>query len=302
MSVYEIFRWVAAATTQFTAIVFICLAAVGVYSAHNVYREAYRAEKSRAESERQEATEEIASRCNIIFDVDQTLRACLARELEAYEHKANTDKDLEAQQDMAFWAEASFWLTGFATAISGFGLFFVWQSLRQTRQAISTDREVGHAQVRAYVSVDVQTPVVRPEAIPQHEFNIRNTGQSPAYKVAYIAGFDLLPDPMPPTTGHLGGIAPNQDMPQLSIAAGESSIGEAFGHRELTDEDFSKLVAGRHALYFFARVFYEDVFRQPHETSFCGRLNFEPAPGHEGVAVRPWLVTMVVDQKRTYST
>jgi hypothetical protein len=301
MSVRDIFRWLGAFTLQLTALVFIGSAGVGVYSAYHANREAYRNEKARAEDERSKATDEIAARCNVMFDPEQTLRACLAHELRAYEDKANTDKDLEAQQDMAFWAEALFWLTGLGLAISAFGLYFVWLSLRQTRQAITSDREVGHAQVRAYLTIDVKTPVVRPDALPKHEFNIRNTGQSPAYQVAYIAGFDMLPNPLPPTMGHIGGIAPEQDMPRLSVAASESTIGEAFGTRELTRDDFAKLMEGSAALYMFARVFYEDVFRQKHETSFCGRLNFELLPGHEAKDPRPWIVTMTVDQRRTYA-
>ncbi|MDX3928704.1 MAG: hypothetical protein QHC90_23225 [Shinella sp.] len=301
MGFWDILRKIGAATTQALAVLLLLNVVVGTYSAYQQSREIYRQEKDRSDDERRKATQKIAARCNVILDVEETLRGCLARELEAYEKQANTNKDLQAQQDMAFWAQAVFWLTGLGTLISGFGLYFVWQSLRQTRQAILTDREVGHAQVRAYLSIDTQTPVVRPDTLPKHEFNIRNTGQSPAYQVAYIAGFDVLPNPMTPGMGHIGGIAPDQDMPRLSIAAGESTIGQAFGIRELTHDDFDKLIDGSASLYMFARVFYDDVFHRRHETSFCGRLNFEPVSGYVGPDPRPWLVTMTVDQNRTYS-
>ncbi|WP_421580086.1 hypothetical protein [Shinella sp. M31] len=302
MQFWDISRKVGAATTQAIVVLLVINVMLGTFSAYQQSLELYRNEKTRSEDERKKAAEEIAARCNVILDPTETFRGCVAREIEAYEKQANTDNDLKAQQDMAFWAQAVFWLTSLGTLISAVGLAFVWQSLKQTRQAILTDREVGHAQVRAYVAIDAQTPVVRPDVVPEHTFKIRNTGQSPAYSVAYISGFQILPHPLPSTTGHIGGLAPGQDMPRAALAAGEFIIGEAFGIRELTKEDFRDLQNGTKALYWFARVFYDDVFKQRHETSFCGRLHFEPAPGYEKNAEpRPWIVSMMVDQKRSYS-
>jgi len=113
---------------------------------------------------------------------------------------------------MAFWTGIQVWLTIGSIAISALGLLLVWMSLRQTRQAITNDREVGHAQVKAHISIDVETPIVRPDELLRHAFNIRNTGQSPVYKAKYAAGFNILPDPLPAGIGHLGGIQPDKDM------------------------------------------------------------------------------------------
>jgi len=301
MSPSTIFRWIAASVTQLISVVLLLSILVGVYTSYFANREAYRGEKARAENERRQAVDEIADRCNVILNPGETLRGCLSSELKAYEDKANTDKDLEAQQDMAFWAEALFWLTAVGAAISAFGIFFVWLSLRQTRQAISTDREVGHAQVRAYISTEVQTPIIQPRALPRHEFKIENTGQSPAYSVAYIAGFRLLSKPLTASNGHLGIIADGQEMPKISLGSNRSMTVEAIGTEEISSEDLAKVIAGESYLYFFARVFYEDVFKQSHETSFCGEMKFEPLPGPEVNGLKPYRSSMQIDQKRSYA-
>lgn len=301
MSLQTTLRWIGAYTTQFAAIIFLLMAANGVYSSFYANRESYRSEKTQTERERQKATEEIAARCNVLLDPTHTLRGCLARELEAYEKKANTDKDLEAQQDMAFWAQAVFWLTAIGAAISAFGIYFVWLSLRQTRQAISTDREVGHAQVRAYLTIESETPIISPGKVPLHEFQIKNTGQSPAYSVAYIAGFLVLPKPLPPGRRHLGSIAGGQEMPNMALGSNASMTVEGVGPDLLSHQEYSDVVAGRQGLYFFARVFYKDVFQQEHETSLVGVLDFKQLDGPEVNGMKPYRVSMQIDQTRSYA-
>lgn len=301
MSLQTTFRWIGAFTLQAISLVIVMQLGLTTYSAYEQNRRAYQEEKARADGERKKAAKEISDRCNIILLSGETLSSCIAREVDAYEEKTNTNKDLEAQQDMAFWAQAQFWLTATGLAISVFGLIFVWQSLRQTRQAITNDREVGHAQVRAYVMIDMPVPVITPGNAPKVNFNIHNTGQSPAHRVAYIASFALLPMPLPPTMGHIGGAAPDQDTPQMSIASGEKMIGEALGLPPLTQDDMRNLLDGTQALYVFARVFYRDVFGQSHETSFCGYLGFELIPGNQNQDPEPWKVTLHVDNKRSFS-
>jgi len=301
MSLQTTLRWIGAYTTQFAAIIFLLMAANGVYSSFYANRESYRSEKTQTERERQKATEEMAARCNVLLDPSHTLRGCLARELEAYEKKANTDKDLEAQQDMAFWAQAVFWLTAIGAAISAFGIYFVWLSLRQTRQAISTDREVGHAQVRAYLSIETETPILNPASIPKHEFKIENTGQSPAYSVAYIAGFRLLDEQLTDLNGQLAVVAEGQEMPKISLGSSRSMTVEAVGTELISSGDLAKILDGEKHMYFFARVFYRDVFGQSHETSFCGKLKFEALSGPEINGFRPYRSSMEIDQKRSYS-
>ncbi|RFB95288.1 hypothetical protein B5K11_10110 [Rhizobium leguminosarum bv. trifolii] len=302
MSLQLSLRWISAFTLQLIALIIVVNFGLSVYSAYEQNRRTYHDEKSKADAERKKATDEIAARCNVILLPGETLRSCIAREVNAYEEKANTDKDLEAQQDVAFWAQAQFWLTITGTAISILGLWFVWQSLRQTRQAISNDREVGHAQVRAYVMIDMPVPIVAPGVAPMVQFDIRNTGQSPAFRVAYIAGFAMMPNPLPHAVGHIGGVAAGQDVPQMAIASGEKRIGEAMGLPPLTPDDMQTLLDGRQALYLFARVFYVDVFGQKHETAFCGYLDFQLIPGHEDRDPRPRMVTLQVDNKRSFST
>lgn len=61
--------------------------------------------------------------------------------------------DLQAQQDMAFWAKWMFWVSAASVVLSAFALLAVLWSLRQTSRAISDARTLGEDQTRAYVHV-----------------------------------------------------------------------------------------------------------------------------------------------------
>lgn len=61
--------------------------------------------------------------------------------------------DLAAQQQMACWAAWMTLATAVGVIVSGFAVFGVFVSLRQTRAAIRDNRRLGEAQTRAYVQV-----------------------------------------------------------------------------------------------------------------------------------------------------
>lgn len=106
------------------------------------------------------------------------------------------DADLQAQQDMALWA---WWMLVVSAASSGIGaagLFFLWQSLKQTREAITLNtRSQEHAEEQARLEMRPWLEIhdIRLDEIitvnddnqfsAKGTFTIRNIGKLPALNV-----------------------------------------------------------------------------------------------------------------------
>lgn len=99
-----------------------------------------------------------------------------------YSDEWQRQKDLEAQQAMAFFA-------GLMFVVTGLGVWYVSQTLNATREAIeatnlATDetRQIGRAQVRAYLLLArVGFRVTNKRVVAR--YMVRNSGQSPARRV-----------------------------------------------------------------------------------------------------------------------
>lgn len=97
------------------------------------------------------------------------------------EHERAQD-DLEAQTKMALWA---FWMlvaTVVMAAITALGVIFVWQTLKATQKMAEDTRDIGEAQVRAYVTCRDGDFRITPHGV-QCNIPIENVGQSPALRV-----------------------------------------------------------------------------------------------------------------------
>lgn len=106
--------------------------------------------------------------------------------------RTSVDADLLAQEKVAYWTK----IIGVLTAIGLWALIITLELTRRTTEvaqnAINTNRDIGQAQTRAYLScsggewcVDLDGMVVRPE--------FQNFGQSPATEI-YISQFALSID------------------------------------------------------------------------------------------------------------
>jgi hypothetical protein len=107
---------------------------------------------------------------------------CVYEEVAASHENQRAEYDLDAQEGMYRWARWMTAVSAFGTLLTGIGLVFVWQSLRQTREAINNDREIGHAQVRAYVSLS-NGKVARGADYVTFISRVVNNGSSPARRV-----------------------------------------------------------------------------------------------------------------------
>ncbi len=104
-------------------------------------------EEERDQTDR--AANEITGRCRVPDLPPASINDCLAAELNRYIAEDHSDQDLQAQAQMAYWAQALFWLTSGTAVISFGGLVALVVSLRQTGRAITNSRELGEEQVRA---------------------------------------------------------------------------------------------------------------------------------------------------------
>jgi hypothetical protein len=190
--------------------------------------------------------------------------------------------DLPAQWLAALSAARVVKWTIFQTILSAIGLGFLAYTLIQTRKSLalaektSKDaREIGEAQVRAYISVnpDQSTAIyVQGEASPLFEAHLKmtNQGDTPAYNVRYRARFAVQHLPLP-----------NDFDFSIPIANGASS--STLGAKDVVtmfiladrqflqaDVDEIKLPINRKRLIVYGLVEYNTVFSQtPVYTQFC---------------------------------
>lgn len=256
---------------------------------YEIGRYAHTAYQSRTYDNQQEAADEISRRCAVFFEIE-AIRDCLREQIRTYQAEDNSDEDLQAQKDMALWA---LWVAatgGVGLIVSFLGLLAVYLSLRQTRKAISIDREVGHAQARAYLDI-ASTEVVRlkPEGETEIKIRIFNSGVTPArdVKVSYYFKFDS------------GGGAGQEDPAAHNIAGNGSYIIEKtfFFHDEKTLTDHYRTSSTK-IMTVKGSFSYKDVFSEVRVLKFSYHLtaeNFYPV----AVGTR---ISMTIDAEGNSST
>lgn len=174
-----------------------------------------------------------------------------------------SERDLLAQQEMASWAAAAFWATAASVVVSAVALAGLFSSLAQTRKAIGDNRQLGEAQIQAYVQATKMeigssgTPVV----------HCLNSGSTPATHFAVSAVAQRV---------KLGSVEssivfdPNRFKVWSALGAGsELSVALDVKDTQLI-QDF---VAGRYArdevLLISGQIVYCTVFNHDHETQFA---------------------------------
>jgi len=208
----------------------------------------------------------------------------------ARQRQDNREKDdLEAQQNMAFWAKFMFWATVAAVIVTGMGVALVGFTLRHTRRAadyagdmvkeaklttaaanetISVTRDIGQKQARAYVGIGTVTVKMNDDGIIGAVVEIENTGQTPALNV--ICGVTLTICPFP-----LRKPLPTPKEPGVLRSSAILHGGKHVTIKGLTlpvplspeyQRDFTE---SKGAFFIHGAITYEDVFGEPHFTKFC---------------------------------
>jgi len=193
------------------------------------------------------------------------------------EERAQAAAAQSQQRDAALRDNNKFHLA-LTALLSGLFLVAGYVALK-VRQIASHERagEGDNIRMRAYLSVVVGGAVtqdrsrnVRFEARPL----IINTGQTPAYKVRYLARADILPVPLPDNFAlpletdevSSGNVGPQQ---RSAIRAAANAFWDD------ADVDNVRRANGR-ALYVWGRVTYEDAFNVERHTNFCQMLSWLP--------------------------
>lgn len=153
-----------------------------------------------AQRHAQEADERIQQECSpdLAFIA---LLGCLRQEIETAEDSKRSERDLDAQEVMARFTRLVGY-TGLLGILLGLGsVWLIWGTLRETQRMAKDTREIGEAQVRAYVrivggSVRLeygQPGMTDPSIRPIITISVKNYGQSPAQWFRWSASVRYYP-------------------------------------------------------------------------------------------------------------
>lgn len=229
------------------------------------------------ERDRDAASQEISKAC---FDADfAVFSKCISEKVASYYKQQATNQDLQAQQDMAFWAAALFMLGIAQVVLSGVGIFFIWRSLRLNRDAVTAavesntvTREIGEAQVRAYLTCKEGTYTINPFGIGiRIESIILNSGQSPAVQIKVTASLIVLDNP--PKQGKTAVNDLNRFGPKvfsgLVLSAGNSKpVNLNWTSDEIDEALISAVKFGTSIFLVEANINWSDVFQGTGSASY----------------------------------
>jgi uncharacterized protein YneF (UPF0154 family) len=274
ISYWNLARSFSSLTMNLLLLLLLANMAIGVWSFYQDAEQRYRANKQNTESETQQAYDKIAKRCSVSSPSEHFVRSCISDAIKSYEVQKNTDQDLQAQQDMAFWALCMFIATVGSLIISVGGLAMLFLSLRQTRTAIRDNREIGEKQTRAFLAID---PVFEEKDIIRDlsktisiTVNVRNVGESPARNVKHIAFAGQIELPLSMPCHDL--LSPDEGDGNYSIV--DLPKGEKLTlsvNNKLPLNQAVPLLQNRNGPCFgiVGILWYDDVFGNAHKKRFC---------------------------------
>lgn len=252
--------------------------------------------------------------------IESAIRDLVAEQRRAASEPPNEHEvsDLKAQKAMALWAKLMFFASIASVAVTAVGLELLrrtlkatkdaatyaesaaraaWETVEQAKaatlaaqEAVGVTREIGQAQVRAYLSIIPQEPidVDWPISWPAVELIIENTGQSPSQNVVLKAAIFRRPY-------SFQGLDVSQqanDMDSFMYSNKEIDLGmiSSSGQKRktirhssvLTKNDYNAVLdRGDDAIFIVALVTYNDFFgKEVRHTRLCARMiDGVPGPG-----------------------
>lgn len=222
-----------------------------------------------------------------IIEDDESAEARKSREAEADQREKD---DLKAQQGMnlatksmndatqsmvyAAWVSAFF--VGIGTVLLVWTLLLTRQANKAARAAVDVTLDIGKAQVRAYVGVEIVNVLTTPDERGCFHGAVvfKNTGQSPAREIRTKLQILLSMDIRRVTVQHTDF---EGSLPLITETGGDTDIqsGQAAEIRVISSATDAKLDAvkllneGYAVLFARGFVKYTDVFGDRHETHFC---------------------------------
>lgn len=235
--------------------------------------------------------------------IESAIRDLIAEEdkIESERLRAQVDRDLNAQESMAKWAGVMAWLTGLTALLTAAALVFIWRTLYYTKEmlkeaeittaaavkTVKDTREIGQAQVRAYLVPDVvleepprnergRAATTEYKIVPQ----LFNCGQSPVLALQFITTVEDLNEYTPLEHNFVGssGLHVGATSTEL-LSTDESNVIEGWRTQKIEDH---------HSLILVTKYQFEDVFGRV----FRGRLTWDMSmnPRPQGAAT-DWIYT-----------
>lgn len=149
--------------------------------------------------------EEDIKQCASLPD-EVAVSECIRRVIEASNEHQRAEDDLVAQTEMGLWALGMLLVTSVTTIITGLGVYFVWQTLRQTAEtnrsavaaasaAIDSNRIAASGQ-RPWLKIQITGcgPIVGSDdgrISLKIDISVTNLGKTPAAGVWHGAGLNL---------------------------------------------------------------------------------------------------------------
>jgi hypothetical protein len=167
-------------------------------------------------------------------------------------------RDLQAQENSAYWAEAMFWATFAAIILSVIGIGLVWATFRETQRSskaaeISKDAYIWNERGRISVKAEGEFSIAIGEK-PFIPIDIKNDGRS--IVVFERVDFTHVWTPSFPATGAFKGF----DIERKVIGAGSEDI-----FCEIRPEDFGNKRPG----YLVGWITYKTLNQSGFKTYFC---------------------------------
>lgn len=218
-------------------------------------------DKNTTEYERH-AEEQIRSAC--LSGEGGDIAECVSKIIKSTNEDSRAESDLVAQTEMARWAFYMLIATVGVAIITGAGVYYVWQTLRVTR-------DIGQAQARAYLAIKVGdvtqknlSNVDGSNVKVSVELEISNVGNSPAQyvEVFYFIGEGINGEIFSVNLEQDGGKTPTT---HSFLACGGVSISEVSRVWRVDDRDNLFARAERFVRLIYA-VRYTDVFGEKCET------------------------------------
>jgi hypothetical protein len=144
----------------------------------------------------------------------------------------------------------------FLTLVLAAGTFALW---RATRRLVKDAKQTAERQLRAYVVVHKGRAIL---TWNDHQVSIfvdlRNSGQTPAYKFRSITWIDILDSHLPPPFERLN--EPVEIVGNPNSIIGPKSPISINRHRFLEGDDLDRIQAEAKIIYVWGRVDYVDAF------------------------------------------
>ncbi|MEO8882863.1 MAG: hypothetical protein ABI377_05535 [Devosia sp.] len=251
--------------------------------------------QQQAAEKQTKSPQEIQSGCPNLSGPD--LVSCIADQVEAQRSAKHDADDLATQQQSATWATRSGLIAGAGLIVTGLGLWFILQNLREariiTRQAVRANRHsadsakaaadaanaanaaiaqgqhFGEAQLRAYLSspeVTISQLVVG--KVPMIKASTKNTGQTPAFGIRSVMRAKTCANP---ETEKIDLMVPSQSVGVLGAGMFAHSV-DSPGNK-LTEAVLSDLVKGEPQIVVAGMIVYRDIFGRRHRTIYRTRLD-----------------------------